>query len=170
MKLVTEHGMMITNNCVIDSSVIIKAIFKPKKARYEFEYQKELETHFNSRYLLQLIDRTNITVLIPRCVFVEVSGVSSRLSDPEKAKSIYSEMQVVYSIIPEDEIFNSALEIALKYGNPGFDNYILATAYKNQCPLFTDDKKVYEISKQIGIQSYLMRDLSKTWIDNFFAR
>jgi predicted nucleic acid-binding protein len=160
--------MMTPNKCVIDSSVLIKAIFRPKKTRYGYEYEKELETHYNSRYLLQLIDRTNIIVFIPRCVLVEVSGVSSRLSDPEQASSIYQEIQAVCSLIPEDEIFDTALDIALKFKNPGFDNYILATACKNQCPLFTDDKKMYEISVQIGIQSYLMRNFSKPRIDQLF--
>ena len=100
---------------------------------------------------------------------IEVAGVACRLSDRIKAETLYHEMEAVYSIISEDDIFDFAIRLALEYGNPGFDNYILATAIMGQTRLFTDDKKMYEISGKIGLRSFLISDLSEDQINNLFA-
>lgn len=161
--------MPIPNKCIIDSSVLIKALFKPKKTGYGYQYQKDIATHAISRFLIRLIDDRGISVLFPRCGLLEVAGVAVRLSDPLKAEEIYREMEAVYTIIPEEILFPTAIRLSLEYGNPGLDNYFIASAVIHKAWLFTDDNKMHGISKKIGLNSFLIRDLEQEYITNLFS-
>ena len=67
---------------VLDSSVIIKSILKPGRWLSEEVYRGELETHYKARTLVKTLKSSDIIVLIPYPVIVEVAAVISRLASP----------------------------------------------------------------------------------------
>ena len=146
------------SSCVIDTSVIIKALFSPSHELAGTTYSREVKTHHSCVALLATLDEQEIDVSIPRCSLVEIAAVSSRLADPKVSREICDEIETIFTLVPEEQIIERAKKIALQEGCPGFDTYFLAVAEQNSIPLFTDDLGMYRICERRTIRSWLMRD------------
>jgi len=53
------------NRAVLDSSILLKSIFKPLRSLSNEVYARELETHSKCRMLLRLLDEREVEVCIP---------------------------------------------------------------------------------------------------------
>lgn len=76
------------NRAVLDSSTLLKAIFKPLRSLSKDIYSRELETHRKCRKLLSLIDEREVEAHVPKCCVIEMAAVSKRLSDKATARRI----------------------------------------------------------------------------------
>jgi hypothetical protein len=54
------------NRAVLDSSILLKSIFKPLRSLSKETYARELETPRKCRRLLKLIDEKDVEAYIPR--------------------------------------------------------------------------------------------------------
>jgi predicted nucleic acid-binding protein len=147
------------SSCVLDTSVIIKALFSPPRRTAGSAYIREGKTHQSCVALIAALDEQGTEVSIPRCAIVEIAAVSKRLADRHAAEEICTEVESSFRIVPEDQLIEHAKRIALDEGCPGFDTYFLALAEQTDVPLFTDDSGMHRICGKRAIRSFLMRDM-----------
>jgi len=147
------------SSCVIDTSVIIKALFSPSHKQAGPTYSRELKTHKSCVALLVLLDDQGIEVFLPRCGLIEIAAVSTRLANTVSSEEIWNEVETSFTIVPEEHLIESAKKIAINEGCQGFDTYFLAISEQNSIPLFTDDLGMHHISEQRSIRSWLLRDI-----------
>jgi len=147
------------SSCVIDTSVIIKALFSPSHSYAGTTYSRELKTHKSCVALLAALDDHGIEVFLPRCGIIEIAAVSTRLTNSSVSEEICNEVETSFTLVPENRLIKSAKKIALTEGCPGFDTYFLAISEQNSIPLFTDDLGMHHICERRTIHSWLLRDL-----------
>ena len=147
------------SSCVIDTSVIIKALFSPSHRRAGTTYSLELKTHKSCVSLLAILDERGIEVLLPRCGIIEIVAVSTRLTNSSISEEICNEVETSFTIVPEERLIAQAKKIALSKGCPGFDTYFLAISEQNLIPLFTDDLGMHRICERRTIRSWLLREI-----------
>ena len=147
------------SSCVIDTSVIIKALFSPSHRRAGTTYSRELKTHKSCAALLAILDDRGIEVFLPRCGLIEIAATSTRLANPSVSEEIWNEVETSVTIVPEDRLIEYAKKIAINEGCPGFDTYFLAISEQNSIPLFTDDLGMHRTCERRTIRSWLLRDI-----------
>jgi predicted nucleic acid-binding protein len=87
----------------------------------------------------------------PLVMLVEVATVVSRLSSSETQHSrFYSDIYLL----------DEAIELGIQTKMSGFDVLFLACAKACEAVLITDDLKMYEKAKEVGIKSQLLREIS----------
>jgi len=146
------------NRCVLDTSVIIKALFSPSRKTAGTAYKREATTHRSCVALLAALDEHGIEVILPRCGIVEIAAVGARLSTSRASVEICGEVETSYTLVPEERIIGIAKTIALQEKCPCFDTYFIALAEMDTVPLFTDDRGMHGICCRRKIQSWLIRD------------
>ncbi|WP_457753571.1 type II toxin-antitoxin system VapC family toxin [Thermococcus sp.] len=154
---------------ILDSSVILKALLLPPRNLPENVYNRERQTHEKCKYLMELIEEKNIEVHIPVVAKVEVAGVIKRVTgDTDKALLAAVTLSENYNLHYDVELIEKALEISLSTGASGFDSYFIALSDLLDFPLFTDDKGMYIKAKKLGVEAYLIRELTMDDLKNFF--
>ena len=66
---------------VLDTSVIVKSIFKPPKTLSSEIYKRETETHEKCRFIIKKLEEEDVDVYIPKVCVVETAAVVKRLAD-----------------------------------------------------------------------------------------
>ncbi len=145
---------------VLDSSVIIKSILKPGRWLHKEVYKRELETHFKARTFVKKLKSSDITVLIPYPVIVEVGAVIARLVSRELAERVVESLRTTknYTVVYEEEYRDKALKVALLTGSSGFDAYVIGLAWNRNALLITDDKPMSRHAETLGVKVFLLRD------------
>ena len=116
------------SSCVLDTSVIIKALFSPSHRHAGTTYSRELKTHKSCMELLAALEDHGIEVFIPRCGIIEIAAVSTRLAESTISEKICKEVETSFTMVPEDRLFEYAKKIALNEGCPGLDTYFLCSS------------------------------------------
>ena len=94
------------SSCVLDTSVVIKALFSPSHQHAGTTYAREVKTHKVCISLLSVLDVQGIEVFIPRCGLIEIAAVSSRLADQHAAEE-FSEVETSFTLVPEERIIQT---------------------------------------------------------------
>ena len=150
---------------VLDTSVIIKSIFKPPKSLSSKIYKRELETHEKCRTIIRMLEESGVDVYVPKVCVVETAAVVRRLADKKFAMKISEGVLYSYEVLDETFLFDSAWTIAMNTGCSGFDSYFIALARINDAVLFTDDKGMHFHAKEVDVDSVLIRE---TDLKNFY--
>ena len=145
---------------VLDSSVIIKSILRPGRWLPKEVYKRELETHHKARTLVKTLKSSDITVLIPYPVIVEVGAVIARLASRELAEKVVESLKTTknYAVVYEEEYRDKALKVALLTGSSGFDAYIIGLAWSRDALLITDDEPMSRHAETLGVKVVLLRN------------
>jgi predicted nucleic acid-binding protein len=142
---------------VLDTSVLIKGIFKPLRSLSKDAYSRELETHEKCKYLIKLIEEKDVEVHVPKICIVETAAVIKRLASRTHAAIVSKGIMKSYDIADEELIFRIAWNVALDTGCSGFDSYFIALAKEKDAVLFTDDSGMHYHAEGAGINSILIR-------------
>jgi len=142
---------------VLDTSVLVKSIFKPLRSLPPELYSRELETHQKCVSLIKFIEENDADVLVPKISVVETAAVARRLAGRTLAARISAGIIRSYNIADEEEIFDAAWEVALETGCSGFDSYFIALAKEKGAVLFTDDSGMNQHAKEFDVCSILIR-------------
>jgi predicted nucleic acid-binding protein len=70
---------------VLDTSVLVKSIFKPLRSLSQEAYSKELETYEKCKALIKLIEVRDVEVHVPKVCVVEIAAVARRLAGRTRA-------------------------------------------------------------------------------------
>jgi predicted nucleic acid-binding protein len=156
------------NRAVLDSSILLKGIFKPLRSLPKEVYARELVTHGKYRMLLRLLDEKEVEACIPRACIVETAAVVRRLSNRSMARKISKGIMESYEVADELLLFDTAWMIAMDTGCSGFDSYFIALALIKNATLFTDDSGMNCHAKAIGADSILIRETEAETIETLF--
>lgn len=157
------------NRAVLDSSILLKAIFKPLRSLSKDIYSRELETHKKCRRIIDLIDERDVEAYVPRACIIEMAAVSKRLSDKATARKISKRLVESYEIADESLLFDTAWTIAIDTGCSGFDSYFIALAKIKNASLFTDDNGMQHRGREAGVETVFIRDADNKMIEELFA-
>jgi predicted nucleic acid-binding protein len=157
------------NRAVLDSSILIKSIFKPLRSLPKEAYAREMETHDKCRRLLKMIDEKDVEVYVPRACIVETAAVVRRLSDRARARKVSKGISESYEIAEELMLFDTAWVVATDTGCSGFDSYFIALAKIKKAVLFTDDNGMHHHARDVGAESILVRETDVERIEGFFG-
>lgn len=157
------------NRVVLDSSIIIKSIFKPLRSLPKEAYAREMETHDRCRRLLKLIDEKEVEAYVPKACIVETAAVVKRLSDRARARKVSRGIMESYEIADESMLFDTAWVVAMDTGCSGFDSYFIALAKIKNAVLFTDDNGMHHHAREVGAESILVRENDVERIKDFFG-
>jgi len=158
------------NKTVLDTSVIIKSIFKPPKSLSDEIYKREMETHEKCRVIIKKLEERDVNVYIPKVCVVETAAVVKRLADKNLAIKISEGVLNSYEVIDEAILFNSACAIAIDTGCSGFDSYFIALAKIKNAILLTDDGGMHFHAKEVGVDSVLIREVDLKGIEDIIER
>lgn len=157
------------NRAVLDSSILLKAIFKPLRSLSKDIYSRELATHKKCRRIIDLIDERDVEAYVPRACIIEMAAVSKRLSDKATARKISKRLMESYEIADESLLFDTAWTIAIDTGCSGFDSYFIALAKIKNASLFTDDNGMQHRGMEAGVETVFIRDADNKMIEELFA-
>ncbi|GFO96669.1 putative nucleic acid-binding protein, containsPIN domain [groundwater metagenome] len=152
----------------MDTSVIIKSIFKPARSLPEEKYEREMTTHKKCTYIIKTIEEKDIDTYIPYVCIVETAAVAKRLSDKALARRISKSIFDSYEIVGENIIFESAWDIAKNTGCSGFDSYFIALAHIKNALLITDDGGMHNYAEESDVDSVLVREIELGKIKKLF--
>jgi len=155
---------------VLDTSVIVKSIFKPPKSLSREIYKRESETHEKCKVLIKKLEERDIDIYVPKVCVVETAAVVKRLADKNFAIKISEGVLDSYEIVDEAILFDSAWAIAMDTGCSGFDSYFIALAKLKEAVLLTDDGRMHFHAKEVGVDSVLIRKTDFKGIENILER
>jgi predicted nucleic acid-binding protein len=142
---------------VLDTSVLVKSIFKPLRSLSAESYSRELQTHEKCVALIKLIEERDVEVHVPKACIVETAAVAKRLAGRTLAARASKGILKSYNVADEETIFNVAWDVALETGCSGFDSYFIALAKKEDAILFTDDSGMHQHANEADVESILIR-------------
>ncbi len=142
---------------VLDTSVLVKSIFKPLRSLSAESYSRELQTHEKCVALIKLIEERDVEVHVPKVCIVETAAVAKRLAGRTLAARASKGILKSYNVADEEAIFNVAWDVALETGCSGFDSYFIALAKKEDAILFTDDSGMHQHANEANVESILIR-------------
>jgi len=116
------------DRCVLDTSVIVKSVFRPMKSLPDNVYKREMETHQKCRFVIEKIEESDLDIYIPKVCVVETAAVAKKLANKNLANKISKGVFDSYEVIDEAFLFDSAWTIAMDTGCSGFDSYFIALA------------------------------------------
>jgi len=154
------------NRVVLDTSAIVKSIFKPPKSLSDEIYKRELETHDKCRNLIKKVEEGDMDIYVPKICIVETAAAVKRLTNKDFAIKISKGVLDSYEVIDEAFLFDSAWTIAVETGCSGFDSYFIALAKIKNATLFTDDKGMSHHAKKFEVDSVLIRETNSKEIEN----
>ncbi len=127
---------------VIDSSALTKYLTKEENWQKIEEFIKE------GCATLDLAIKETANALIKKTLKKEV--------DAQTAKEIIFHLSRIVKIVPQEEQFPKAMEIATKHKITIYDALFIALASNTNQPLLTSDRKQAETSKQYGVTTILV--------------
>ena len=128
---------------VIDTSVFVDSLFEKNKERYEIA----------NKFLAKI---RGLTVYL-----IELLSVARRLG-MDLTKEEVIDLTSDFEVIPEDSIFEIALEITEKVHPRAIDSYFIATAKLTDSILISNDRKMVNNSRAFKIESYyLIEEIDK---------
>ena len=109
---------------------------------------------------MKTLKSSDVIVLIPYPVLVEVAAVISRLASRELAEKVVESLKTTknYTVAYEEEYRDNALKVALATGSPGFDAYIIGLAWSRAALLITDDEPMNKHAETLGVKVLLLRN------------
>jgi predicted nucleic acid-binding protein len=142
---------------VLDTSVIVKSIFKPLRSLSQEAYSREQQTHEKCKALIKLMEERDVEVHVPKVCVVETAAVARRLAGRILAARASKGILKSYNVADEESLFNVAWDVALDTGCSGFDSYFIALAKREDAILFTDDSGMHQHAKEVDVNSILIR-------------
>ena len=144
---------------VLDTSVIAKALLRPRRGLPKEVLKRETETHEKAKLVIHLCDEHE--VLLPKAGIVEVASVLKRNGHGDVIPDVVESLSLSYNLVPEEPIFEEAIDVASETGASGFDCYFMALALMEGALLITDDVKMAFHAKRLGIEILLLRDAER---------
>jgi len=142
---------------VLDTSILLKSIFKPLRSLSPEAYSRELETHEKCKILIKIVEERDVEIHVPKVCVVETAAVAKRLAGKTLAERASTGIMKSYNTAEEDAIFHIAWNVALETGCSGFDSYFIALAKREDATLFTDDSGMHHHAEEVGVNSILVR-------------
>ncbi len=127
---------------VVDTSVIVDSLLPIK------------ERHEKANEVLKEIG--DLRIYAPKILKVELATILSRKKDIKLVKKLVEDLISEIYLIPEEQLFDTAYEIAFSVKGRAVDLYFIATAKLTSSILITNDKVMAKNAKKAGIEAYYL--------------
>jgi len=127
---------------VVDTSVIVDSLL-PIKGRHE-----------KANEILKEIG--DLRIYVPKILKVELATILSRKKDVKLVKNLVEDLISEIHLIPEEQLFDTAYEIAFSVKGRAVDIYFIATAKLTHSILITNDKVMAKNAKKAGVEVYYL--------------
>ncbi len=154
---------MINNNntLTLDTSVLAKAIFPPRRRKIDSIYKEQLRLHTIAKSVLKEIEDKISVMCIPSVAIIEIAAVGARLTGKEirgiQASDYIKEQGDIYYDL---RLLDESVKVAATTMASGFDSVFITCAKITNSTLITDDRGMYRAAQGIGIKAKLLRDMT----------
>lgn len=146
-------------NITFDTSGIVKGINSPRRKKKDKIYEEQMRLHQLSKSILNKIVDAKYKLFIPSVCLIEIGSVISRLTnDYELSQSAVNFIRNHSTILFDNHLLEKSIEVGIKSKASGFDSIFIACADITNSILITDDKRMFEIALEMGLESYLLRE------------
>lgn len=146
---------------ILDTTVIAKGIFPPRRTKEDEIYEQRMELHRKARTVLEEIEgEDEPSTAVPTAALIETAAVGARLTGKkdrglEATEWIRAHLTTIYDY----QVLDQAIDVAADTRASGFDSLFITCARANDCRLVTDDKGMHEAAENAGIESRLLRNM-----------
>ena len=141
---------------VADASFIVDALIVPRRKKDE-TYQRQLERHRRSKELLPFFLEEGFQLYMPFLGLAEVSSLLLRkLGKKANVDAVLEFLNEYFLIVSEAELKEILLETARETGSRAADAYYVSLAKMKGAVLVTADRKMAEISREVGVKVILL--------------
>jgi len=146
---------------VFDASAIVKALVAPRRKKEDEILREQARLHQIARTELGRVESKEIGMLVPSLALIEAGAIVRRLTgSPQEARlAIRFVRNHSQGIIFDEDLQETAEELAVTTGCRAADSVYLAAARHTGAELLTDDRRMHELALQENIPSLLLRDL-----------
>ena len=147
---------------VLDTSVIIKGLIKPRRKKADNIRIEQFKAYKTASAIIDDVYSGAIDMYIPTVAVIEISAVASRLTG-SKAVGISTANFVeslAAEVIGEKTILAECIAVAAETKASGFDVVFITCAKIFGLLLITDDRGMYDAAIKIGVKAELLRDMS----------
>lgn len=147
-------------NVVLDTTVIAKGVFPPRRRKKDDVHQERLELHLRAKEILRGVEQGRYTLYVPFVALVEMAAVGARLTGKKERGLEAAEYVRGYAnIVPEFRLVDEAVGVAAETKASGFDSLFIACARVTGSTLMTDDRGMHEAAPGVGVDSKLLREM-----------
>lgn len=128
---------------VLDTSVIVDSLLPKLGERFE-----------KANEILKMIK--DLQVYAPRILKIELATILGRKKSANLVKKFIDDLTSEIDLISEENLFDTAYEIALSVKGRAVDIYFIATAKITNSVLITNDKVMADNARKCGIDAYYL--------------
>jgi len=128
---------------VLDTSVIVDSLLPKLGERFE-----------KANEILKMIK--DLQVYAPRILKIELATILGRKKSSNLVKKFIDDLTSEIDLISEENLFDTAYEIALSVKGRAVDIYFIATAKITNSVLITNDKVMADNARKCGIDAYYL--------------
>ncbi len=133
---------------VVDTSVVVNL--------FSGFYPERIET---AKKVVKLAERADIEIYAPRFGEIEFLSVIRRfLSEDMSKEALGIYLHLISGFIEEELILPHLRQLAFKTAHRVPDLYFIATSKLLNAPPITNDKRMAELTKKLGIKAFYMAD------------
>ena len=142
---------------VTDASFVVDALVVPRRKKKDETYLRQLKRHRRSKELLSFFLEEGFQLYIPFLGLVEVSSLLVRkLGKRANIDTALEFLDEYFFVVSEKDLEEFILEIARETGSRAADIYYISLAKMKGAVLVTADRKMAEISKDVGVKVILV--------------
>jgi predicted nucleic acid-binding protein len=150
---------MVGYKVTTDTTVLVRGLVLPRRKRQDAISDEYIRIHTSASNVLRRIETGEYQNHIPLLALIETACVVSRLTnDPESALLTVSFVSSHAKMYDTADLLERSIEIGIETKASGFDVIFMACADVTGSLLITDDRKMYERSREAGIDTTLLRD------------
>ena len=144
-----------------DTSFIVKGLIYPRRKKQDSILKNQEKIHTLAKQYLTHVSNQKAVMYIPSLALIETATVIMRLTNSkEDANNAVQYLKENASEIFYDaDILDEAINMGIKTKGRSFDLIFMTVAKSTGSILLTDDNQMYNLSKETGIKSFLLRNL-----------
>ncbi len=142
---------------VADASFVVDALVVPRRKKRDEMYLRQLNRHRRSKELLSFFLEEGFQLYIPFLGLVEISSLLVRkLGKRANVDAALEFLNEYFFVVPEKNLEEFLLNLARETGSRAADIYYISLAKMKGAVLVTADRKMAEISKDVGVKVILV--------------
>ncbi len=134
---------------VVDASLIVDLYAAPTEERASIAEE-----------VVTWITRGIVEAYAPKLLIVEVIGVLSRYLSEEELDLVLDTLPPI-KLIPEEIIYEKAIQVARRTGSRAADAYYIAVALTVNGILLTNDRKQAQNARKVNVEAYYLPEEMK---------
>ncbi len=149
------------SEAIFDTTIIVKGIVSPRRKKKDQLYEQQLQVHSIASSLLEKVEKGKLKLIIPSIALVETAAVVSRLTNDKTVseEAVQFIRTIAKKIVYDYEFLEKAISVGIGSKTSGFDVVFLTCSKLYDCPLVTDDQRLYKVAKEKGYNVISLQEI-----------